>query len=185
MNKQILTGMLGMLISLSANAVEVEGVDVPEAATVGDQELVLNGAGVRKKLWIEVYVGALYVVQRTNDAAAVVAADGAKRITMHMLYEVSKKKLVKAWNVGFESNTDAAVLEKQTNQILTFNDYFNDTEVGDLWIIDIVPGTGTTVTINGKIKGTIAGREFGNSVLNIWLGEKPPTDDLKTAMLGG
>ncbi|MEE8119019.1 MAG: chalcone isomerase family protein [Gammaproteobacteria bacterium] len=184
MKRQIATTVLGMMFALSANAIEIEGVDVPETTTVGDQELVLNGAGVRQKLWIEVYVGALYVAEKSTSVDAILAADSAKRVTMHMLYKVKKKKLVNGWNEGFKNNTDAATFGKLTNQIEAFNAYFDDTKIGDLIVIDLIPGRGTTVTINDKTKGTVAGTDFATAVLNIWLGDEPPTEDLKAAMLG-
>ena len=41
---------------------------------VGGTELVLNGAGIRTKIFFKVYVGALYVVQPTHEANAVIMA---------------------------------------------------------------------------------------------------------------
>ena len=41
------------------HAAEVAGVQVEERIRIGAQELQLNGAGIRSKLFIKVYVGAL------------------------------------------------------------------------------------------------------------------------------
>ena len=51
--------------------------------------------------------------------------------------------------------------------------------------LDYIPGRGTRVTINGESKGLIAGRDFNNALLDIWLGEEPADKGLKKAMLGG
>ena len=45
-------------------------------------------------------------------------------------------------------------------------------------------GTGTQVTIKGTVKGVIAGKDFNDALLSIWLGEKPVTAKLKDEMLG-
>jgi len=167
------------------SAVEVEGVQIAESAQVGGQALVLNGAGLRKKLWVEVYVGALYVQQRSSDADTLVTMPGAKRFAMHMLYDVSRSKLVNAWNEGFEDNSTPAQLAEIRDEIAAFNAFWRDSEEGDVFILDYVPGEGTHVVFNGERVGTIAGEAFNQALLRIWLGPEPPTEDLKEGLLGG
>jgi Chalcone isomerase-like len=166
-------------------ATEIEGVQVPEAAQVGGQALVLNGAGLRKKLWVEVYVGALYVSQRSSDAETLVTMPGAKRFSMHMLYDVSRKKLVNAWEDGFEDNNAEDVLESLSAEIEAFNALWRDAEEGDVFILDYVPGEGTHVIFNEERVGTIEGEAFNQALLRIWLGPEPPTEDLRDGLLGG
>jgi chalcone isomerase-like protein len=168
-----------------ASAVEIEGVQVPEAAQVGGQALVLNGAGLRKKLWVEVYVGALYVPSRSTDPDALVVMPGAKRFTMYMLYDVSRKKLVNAWNDGFEDNSSEAEIESLADEITAFNALWRDSEEGDVFMLDYIPGEGTHVVFNGDRVGTIEGEAFNQALMRIWLGPEPPTEDLKEGLLGG
>ena len=52
--------------------VEVGGLRVPDQLSEGGRALVLNGAGVRTKFVVKVYVAALYATARTSDAAALV-----------------------------------------------------------------------------------------------------------------
>jgi hypothetical protein len=47
------------------------------------------------------------------------------------------------------------------------------------------PATGVTVDVNGKGGSTIEGPDFANALLAIWLGQKPPNEDLKSGLLGG
>jgi len=48
-----------------------------------------------------------------------------------------------------------------------------------------VPGSGTEVTIAGKVKGTIAGKEFADALLRAWIGPKPgPGEGFKKDILG-
>ncbi|MGV0976826.1 MAG: chalcone isomerase family protein, partial [Azonexus sp.] len=51
----------GLLAIPGVHAAEVAGIKVDDQIKVGANELVLNGAGVRTKVFIKVYVGALYV----------------------------------------------------------------------------------------------------------------------------
>ena len=47
--------------AITADAKIVAGVKFDDSVRVNGQTLVLNGAGVRKKLFIKVYAGALYL----------------------------------------------------------------------------------------------------------------------------
>jgi hypothetical protein len=52
--------------------------------------------------------------------------------------------------------------------------------------LDWLPAAGTQMTVNGKPAGAaIAGEDFYQALLRIWLGPKPVQDDLKKALLGG
>lgn len=168
-----------------ASAVEIESVLVPESAQVGGQALVLNGAGLRKKLWVEVYVGALYVPHRSADADALVTMPGAKRFTMYMLHDVSRGKLVSAWEDGFEYNSSEAQLDALSDEIAAFNALWRDSVEGDVFILDYIPGEGTHVVFNGERVDTIEGEAFNQALMRIWLGPEPPTESLKESLLGG
>ena len=61
---------------------------------------------------------------------------------------------------------------------------FETAHEGDVILLDYVPGTGTSVTINGTKIGTIPGEDFNQALLAVWLGDKPADDGLKEGMLG-
>ena len=185
MNKRLFTSLAALaLAGAVAAATTVAGVTVPETATVAGQQLVLNGAGLRVYIFFKVYVGALYLPSKTSDAGAALGQNGAARVSMQFLRDVSAGRLAGAWEEGFEGNTAAAELSKLKPQVERFTALFPDVAEKDLVEIDVVPGTGTSVTIDGKLRGTIEGDDFGKAVLRIWLGPKPPTKDLQRGMLG-
>ena len=64
-----------LLVSSSATAVEVAGVQVPEHVTAGGVGLRLNGAGIRTRLIFKVYVGALYLKEKKSSPAEVIAEE--------------------------------------------------------------------------------------------------------------
>ncbi|MCU0302468.1 MAG: chalcone isomerase family protein [Thermoanaerobaculales bacterium] len=168
----------------TAGAGELAGVTMADRITVGDDELVLNGLGLRKKLWVEVYVAGLYLDTPVRDGAAAIEASGTKRVVMHFLTDkVTKKKLDDAWDEGFSANSPA-VAGAVASRLGTFKAFFGDMKVGDVVELTVVPGAGTTVVVNGSTKGVIEGDDFGAALLRVWLGDHPPSDELKAGMLG-
>jgi hypothetical protein len=176
-----------VLLALPAHALEIAGVPVVETVETEDGAVLhLNGAGIRKKFLFDIYLAQLYLPQPLSAAAEVIASDGRKRVVMHFLHsEVGRDKLVAAWEEGFADNTAAAELAQLREKIDTFNGLFVDVKKDELIVLDYLPGTGTVVTVAGAVKGTIAGKEFNDALLRIWLGEKPINKELKKQLLGG
>ncbi len=186
MSTRIVVALALMLSSTLASAKDVAGISLPDTVMLGAKPpLVLNGAGIRSKFFIKVYVGALYLPARTRDAEAVLHHTGPVAMHMHFLHgEVSKEKLVKAWNEGFDANLDAAERARLGPRIERFNGLFRTARKGDVIRLDYLPGTGTTVSINNEIRGAIEGEDFMQAWLRIWLGKQPADADLKQGLLG-
>ncbi len=175
------------LLSQPLPAAEVAGVSIPDRIQVEGvaQPLVLNGAGVRKKFFFKIYIGALYLPSPSHAPREIIESKGAKRVMMHFLYdEVAQAKLTEGWWSGFRANQDAQALAALRDRIERFAGLFGDAKAGDRIWIDYLPGRGTRVTINGREKGVVPGADFNRALLRIWLGAEPVTGDLKQAMLG-
>ena len=171
-----------MLAAAPLLAKDVAGVNVAESASVGEQKLVLNGAGLRSKAIFKVYVGSLYVVTPSKDAQKILASDTPRRQVMHFLRDVDAAAIVGAWREGFTANAPNAALQTRLD---AFCGYWKDVKEGDEAAMTYVPGTGTTLTINGKARGApVAGKDFADAVLLGWVGPKPPSDELKNGVLG-
>lgn len=183
MRKLVLAAAL-MLAGVAAQAATVAGVKLEDRITVSNHNLVLNGAGLRKKFIVKVYVGGLYLQAKQNNAATVIATDAPRRMVMHFLYSVSKAQMAEAWTEGLENNTPKASPEVKT-AFKTLESWMEDVPKGNRIILTYVPGTGTTVEVNGKTKGTLGGKAVSDAILNTWIGPKPgPGDDFKNAVLG-
>lgn len=175
-----------LLAGAPARALEVAGVEVPETATVSGAALELNGAGIRKKFFVKVYVGALYLPRKMTSVEQILDAPGPNRVSMHFLYsKVSHEKLADGWNEGFEANQSEDTLATLKDRIDAFNALFPDVKKGDEITLDYSPDAGTSVGVNGKPAGTVPGADFNRAVLTIWLGKHPASKGLKKAMLGG
>jgi hypothetical protein len=161
----------------------VAGVKLDDSVNVNGQNLVLNGAGVRKKFFIKVYVGALYLAKQ-SDPAAILAADAPRRMVMHFVFNVGKGKIAEAWEEGLEDNTANAAAEVKAN-FKTLASWMEDMKDGQQIVLTYVPATGTTIDVNGHNKGTLAGKATADAILATWIGPKPgPGDDFKKAVLG-
>jgi long-chain acyl-CoA synthetase len=173
--------------SVTADAAEVAGVRIDDKATVGGRELVLNGAGMRTRLIIKVYVGALYLPQKASTAAAALARDEPRRMSMTLQRDVNYEQLLEAMRAGLAENNSQAELDAIKPQVTEFTKIF--TSVGEaksgqvIWI-DYTPEEGTKISLDGKSKGTIAGQAFNRALLRVWLGDNPVQESLKKALLG-
>jgi Chalcone isomerase-like len=164
---------------------EIAGIDVPETAAISNIKLVLNGAGIRKKFFVKIYVGALYLTAKRTTVEQILSDSGAKRIIMSFLYkEVGAEKLVDGWNEGFHSNNSAVELNILEDRIRHFNSLFITVRKGDVIRLDYLPDQGTQVWINEELRGSVAGEDFYRALLKIWLGKEPADGGLKRAMLG-
>lgn len=177
--------MLFSCLWLPAGATELAGVTLPETIQLGGTPLLLNGAGIRTKFFVKVYVGALYLPSKEKSAAAIIALNAPTRVSMHVLYdEISKEKLTGGWTDGFENNQSLAELGKLQPRLNQFNALFDSVKRGDVINIDYLPGQGTRVMMNDQVKGVIPGEDFHHAVMKVWLGDVPADASLKTGMLG-
>ena len=61
--------MITACFSAEAQTTELEGKNFPNTVTIGSAETTLNGGGMRVKYWVlDLYVGALYLENKTSDA---------------------------------------------------------------------------------------------------------------------
>jgi len=182
-------GLLFVLcVAAPALAAEVVGVTLADKVSVDGHALVLNGAGVRTKVFFKIYVGSLYLPQKAQDLVGVLAKS-PRRIQMNMLRDLTADQLVDALIGGLNDNNspaEMAVVKEPMNELVEILLRFRDVDVkkNDVLTMDFVDG-GTRVALNGETRGVIQGRAFGGALTRIWLGEKPAQGSLKKAMLGG
>lgn len=176
-----------LVASQHVAGMDVGGIKIPESIVLQGSEtsLQLNGAGLRKKIFVSVYVGALYLSAKNTDAESIISDDGPASVDMHILHsEISKDKITAGWEDGLKANLDRSELESIRPQLDQFNQMFGTLRKGDIIRIGYLPGTGTEVRINGEWRGVVPGNDFFRALLKIWLGRSPVTKSLKKAMLG-
>ena len=165
-------------------AAETGGVTLSETLVAGNETLSLNGAGLRKKFFIKVYAGGLYLTEKSADAEQIIQANAPMAIRMHFIYDgVSAEKLIDTWNEGFSAATGGKTGSLQ-EKIDKFNSFFiEEAKKGDVYDIIYTPGEGARVYIKDRLMGVIPGLDFKQALFAIWLGEKPADEGLKEGML--
>lgn len=173
---------------VQAATVDVAGVKLEDKITVQGAPLVLNGAGIRYKAVFKVYTAGLYLGAKADTPDEVLATPGHKRMTITMLRNIDSRELGKLFSRGMEDNMERNAFSKLIPGVLRMSQIFSDhkeLKEGETFVIDWVPGTGTVITIKGKVEGEpFKEPEFFNALMRIWLGPKPADHRLKDALLG-
>jgi hypothetical protein len=170
-------------------AVQVKSAKFEDTLQVGNQALVLNGAGVRVKIIVDVYAAGLYLPNKVRSEGKAISATGAKSMQIVLLRDLTGEKFAEAMIDGFKANNtdgDVAKYQGKLDQLRSLMLTFGTVKEGTVINMTSVPGTGLRVYVNGQQKGNeITGDDFYQAMLKIWLGEKPVDSDLKSALLGG
>ena len=178
--------LLAILFSSSLLAAEVAGVKLEEQIQPGN--LVLNGAGLRKRLFFQVYAIGLYLPKKTADAEEAIASPGPKRVAIHMLRNVGAAEFSEALAEGIRANhsdAEAKALEPRVQELSAIMAEVKEARKGMAISLDF-QGKDMQLLVDGKPAGRpIAGEDFYRALLRIWVGDKPVQDDLKKKLLGG
>jgi hypothetical protein len=181
--------LLAFLLPMAAAAdVTLHGVRYEDALTLGPNKLHLNGAGTRYKGPFKVYTAGLYVTRKGGTTDELLAAPGAKRITVTMLRDIDATEMGKMFTRGVEDNMERSAMVKLIPGIMRMSQIFSDhkkLQTGETFTLDWVPGVGTVVSIRGLQQGEpFKEPEFFNALLRIWLGPVPADWKLKESLLG-
>jgi hypothetical protein len=186
MTIRLLLLFASLVLATGAAALDVEGVKLDDKTSVGGRELVLNGAGVRKRAIFKVYVGSLYLPENVKTGEEVLAKS-PRRIQLNLLRNLSSDQLINALLDGFRQNLTAAEMQAiavQTGELAAVMKSFGEAKEGSVVTLDFIDNA-TKIGLNGATRGSIDGAAFNDALMKIWVGEHPAQDDLKKAMLGG
>ena len=187
--QRLVLGIAGLLLSAAtlAATIELHGVKIPDAMTVGGTKLQLNGAGTRYKGPFKIYVADLYTSKKVQSLDELIAAPGPKRLTMTMLREIESGPFGKLLTRGVEDNVSKTEMSKLVPGLIRMGDIFTTIKVqspGDVITLDWIPGTGMVITAKGKVQGDpFKEPEFFKAMMSIWMGSSPADFKLKEALL--
>jgi hypothetical protein len=187
---RIVAASVALALATTACALDVAGVKVDERLKLANQDLVLNGAGIRYAAagLVRVYVAALYLPQKKNTSVDIGALKGPKRMQLSVMREINSNDFSKALLSGMRANLSSAEQQKHFESLLKLGQIFGQIPTlkkGESIIIDSVPGTGTVVLVNNKRVGEVFQDDtFFQALLQIWIGPKPIDESLKPVLLG-
>lgn len=141
----------------------------------GGAKFLRNGLGRRSILFIDACSGALYLTRQTGDTATILSAK--TRSVVRLRIHGDPPDIPENWRESLK----AELSYKMYNRV---KEKFKDVEAGDSDQIGYIPGRGTTVILNGVRIVRDAGFGLMEAFLEQWLGKKPVSDSLKTALLG-
>jgi len=176
------------LLVAGTRAAEVAGVQLEDSTAVAGTPLVLNGAGLRTKLMLKIYVVALYLPTRTTSADAVIGSKQPRRARLVMKRDLGAGTVWDAFDEGIQANSSPAERAAIKSELAQIEKLFKDlgqVKEKDVIDIDFAPDGATTVTYQKQLKGTIPSVNLQRALLKIWLGPKPVQSDLKEALLNG
>lgn len=179
--------LIAVVISSTAVAQKkVGGVTLPATQEFQEKTLYLNGAGVREKLWIDLYAAGLYLEQKNTNGQEVLNADKPMALKLHIVSKlITSDKMVEAVNEGFEKSTNGntAPIQNEINSILGF--FKEDIKKNDVFDLVYLPSKGVVAYKNGQQKGIVKGKEFKKALFGIWLSNRSADDGLKAELLAG
>ena len=172
--------------TFNAHALRVDGHTVPDTLTLNNTQLVLNGAGIRKKVVFDVYLAALYTNTKTSQAQVIINSTTPRAMRLVLLRDIDSASLADALNDGLRDNTTDSqwqAIQPSAKQFASLLLKQKSLQRGS--IIDILfSGSRVTVSALGAQQGAVNDGEFAKALLAVWLGKDPAQSTLKRALLG-
>lgn len=174
---------LGCSIAVNAQNRTVAGKTFPAQLDVTGSKLTFNGAGLREKYTLDLYVAALYLPKQSMDANKIINADEIQVINIKIVSsKVTREKFNETVKEGFAKVSEGKATQAQISKLTGF--FSAPIKMDDDIQFIYKPGKGTAVMINGTFKGIVEGLDFKKALFSIWLGSTPADATLKKKMLG-
>lgn len=181
--------MLSMVFALGIAVhaqTTLNDVTLPAKLSFNQQTLVLNGGGIRSKLFFKLYTIGLYLPKKSTDGNAILNGNEALAVRFQITSDmINSDNMSEAINEGFESSTNGntAPLRVRIDKVLkTFSS--EAIVPGDLFELVYIPGKGTDIYKNGKLKSTVEGADFKKGLFGIWISDNPVNSGLRNDLLG-
>ena len=177
--------MLALCVPVSASALTVEGNSYPDKVTIDSQELLLVGAGLREKWWVDVYTMAAYSQSGSCNPSLMIDKDETKYLRMDLKRDVSAEKMASTIGEAFTEHMPKDASPKLDQQRQQFEKYFK-TELTEGTKLEFVytPNKGTLMKQNGNELGpALEGIQFHKVLWDIYFGKDTCCDGLKEQIL--
>lgn len=164
---------------------KIAGVSFAPTLSANNINFVLNGAGVKSKWFLDLYVAGLYLQKKSTDPKYVQNCDCPMAlkivITSSWVSVKTFRSAVDDWfDKSMHGNTQAII-----DRIELFKSTFgNDIKIYDKILMVYHPKLGIKVYKNGIYRNVIPGLDFKRELAKLWLGDHPVSTDLKNGLLG-
>lgn len=163
--------------------VTISGATFQKKMDIKGQMVNYNGAGIRSKYGMNLYVSALYLPSQSSDFNKIINANEVQVINIKIISSmVTREKFNETVKEGFSKASHG---KATTEQMTAFKALFSaEIKNKDDILLIYRPNVGVQVMINGTFKGKVEGLEFKKALWSIWLGNAPADVKLKKKMLG-
>jgi len=161
----------------------VGDVKVPTVFQIKETTLVLNGAGLREKYFVDIYVLALYLKEKSNDALKIMHANEHMALKFSVVTNMlSSERMQEAVDEGFTRSTNGNTAPIQ-NKIDQFKNAFSEElKKGDVFDFVYDSSNGTHIIKNNNLIATIQGLDFKKALFGMWLYKR--ASDFQDQILG-
>jgi hypothetical protein len=146
--------VLAGTISGAWASVDIAGVSLDEAVTVGGVPLVLNGAGFRKRGYFKIDVTSLYTQQKFTSLEALEKSTGTKRLQLVIQQDITGSQASRYFLIDFEASATPAEFGQLINEVSLIGNIYSalpKIKKGDVVTLDWIPGKGMIAMLNGAI----------------------------------
>jgi hypothetical protein len=186
-------------IAVSADVQEPKtGISFPETVTVEQDVLRLAGVGVRTKLIVKVYAGALYLEPSIREEIsnfqqqsakpdqtfydALIHARSAKLFVLNFVRNVEGNKIREAFEEGLEKTLKLQEADVNKDAEAFLRAAATDVKKGDILRIYIHGDKVKVISASGAVTD-VENLKVAQAVTAIWLGRKPVSEDLRAGMV--
>ncbi len=169
---------------LARGAAEIEDIPFPEAVEAGDTQLSLFGLGLlRYRVLFRGYVGGLYLP--VGAQASDTLRDVPKALELYYFWKIEGRFFAQAADDLLARKLPPERLSAIRERLDRLHVLYQDVVPGDRYRLTYVPGRGTSLTLNGRLLGTIPGADFAEDYFGIWLGDDPLSEPFRDQIFAG
>lgn len=167
---------------------KIGGIDLPDTLTFDGATLRLNGAGVRNKFFMDIYVLALYAEKSITSDREAIQGTMPRALRLVITTPMANNQIVaESIEKGLRrsSGRKYELVKPFIGEIIRV---FNEQPIRFRDCFDIVyhPDTGLSVYRNGHFaSGPRQSDELRDAIFDNWLGKEAPSEQLKRKLLKG
>ncbi|MFN7134079.1 MAG: chalcone isomerase family protein [Myxococcales bacterium] len=157
----------GVGLGGTADAKTLKGVSLPDEVQVEGAPLQLNGLGMKRFLFFDLYAVGLYLENPTSEPQEAIQSEQRKRVHVRMLKSVSGDRIASELRKRFERTVPN--VEQLRDRIDRLAAAIPDMSNGyDFWIT-YVPARGTVLRGEDGVEVVIEGKDFADALLQVFL----------------
>ncbi len=186
MRRTLLPILFALLLVPPAMAATLDGVVLPDSYPAGGQTLKLNGIGVRTLtiFSVKIYVAGLYLAAPSHDPQQIMASSTPKVLLLKFTHAGSKADIEKEYRAGEATNCGSGGCNRaDEGDFERLVSLAPAVAVGDTSTY-IFTSKGFRVLANNRVLGDFTNVDLGQRILAGFIGDHPPSAELKNALLG-